>query len=187
LQEENEEIWKDVAGYVGLYKVSNLGRVKRLARIGVDCIGRPFKRHEMILKPNMIKGGYYQQKLTLNTKEINLLLHRIVCEAFHGPAPVGKDYVNHILPDKSNNRSDNLEWCSSQENMNHAVLNGLKPRGSATNVNKLSEEQVVEICRVFDSGEATKSELSRMYGVGHSTISYIIRGKSWNWLTKRKS
>lgn len=186
MQEENEEIWKDVVGYVGLYKVSNLGRVKRLARSAVDCLGRPYQLHEMMLKPNRIKGDYFQLKLTLNKVETSILLHRIVCEAFHGSAPTGKNYVNHILPDKSNNRADNLEWCSFQENVDHAVVHGLRCQGSDSHKAKLVESQVIEICEIYDSGKATKAELSRMYRVNHGTIRYIVSGKSWNWLTKRK-
>jgi hypothetical protein len=187
LQAENEqEVWKDVVGYTGLYKVSNLGRVKRLSRTAVDCIGRPYKLHEMVLKPNKINGGYYQLKLTLNQIETSILLHRIVCEAFNGPALANKPFVNHKDTNKANNHKDNLEWCSFEENMAHAVLHGLRTRGVKNPHNILTEDQVFEVCRLYDSGGATKAEIARTYGVGHSTIRHLLSGKSWNWLTNRK-
>jgi hypothetical protein len=187
LQAENEqEIWKDVVGYTGLYKVSNLGRVKRLSRTAVDCVGRTYKLHEMMLKPNKIKGGYYQLKLTLDSAEKSILLHRIVCEAFHGSSPVGKPYVNHKIGDKSNNRADNLEWCSFQENIDHAEFHGLRTRGVKTHTAKLTEDQVLEICRLYDSGESNMSELTLLYSVSRRNIRCMVDGDSWNWLTHRK-
>ncbi len=59
-----KEIWKDVINYEGLYKVSNLGRVKRLPRTRMRANGRALNLKEKVLKPNRIKGGYYQLKLT---------------------------------------------------------------------------------------------------------------------------
>lgn len=187
MQEENEEeIWKDVVGYTGLYKVSNLGRVKRLQRVGIDKLGRKCVYKEMMLKPNPIKGGYYQLKLTSNKEESSILLHRIVCEAFHGSAPKGKPFVNHKLPDKTNNSSDNIEWCSFKENMDHAVLHGLRCRGTDSHHAKLTEDQVLEICRMFDVDGISKSDLARKYNTCHSNIRSILSGGSWNWLTNRK-
>lgn len=186
MQEENEEIWKDVVGYIGLYKVSNLGRVKRLTRSAVDVLGRPYTLHEMILKPNEIKGGYYQLKLTKDRKETSILLHRIVCETFHGPAPAGKEFVNHILPDKSNNREDNVEWCSFQENIDHAVIHGLRCRGESSHKAKLTEAKVLEICRLKDSNELSAKEISIKFSTPLRTVHNILAGDSWNWLTHRK-
>ena len=187
MQAENEvEVWKDVVGYVGLYKVSNLGKVKRLSRSSVDCLGRPYTLKEAILKPNKIKGNYYQLKLTNNYIETSILLHRLVCEAFHGPAPAGKNFVNHKIGDKSNNRADNLEWCSFQENVDHAVLNGLRCRGSSSHKHKLVEEQILEICRLRDTEGLSRYELAAKFNISHRNICNILSGDSWNWLTNRK-
>ena len=187
MQAENEEeMWKDVVGYVGLYKVSNLGRVKRLDKNIVDKLGRKCHYKEMVLKPNKIKGGYYQLKLTKNSVEINILLHRIVCRAFHGPAPKGRNFVNHKIGDKSNNREDNLEWCSFQENVDHAALHGLRTRGVKTHTAKLTEYQVFEICQLWDMRSLSRYELADKFNISHSNICSILSGDSWNWLTNRK-
>lgn len=188
MQEENvEEVWRDVVGYVGLYKVSSLGRVKSLPRSFIRKGGKPMKLKERILKPNPIKGGYYQFKFTVLGVEKNLLLHRIVCEAFNGPAPADKPHVNHIDTNKDNNSYLNLEWVSFQENMSHAALHGLRPRGSGNHMHKIEEAEVLEICDLIDKGEMSNNDIADKYGVNHRTISSIKYGKSWNWLTKRRT
>lgn len=48
------------------------------------------------------------------------LAHRLICEAFHGPAPEGKPYVDHIDRCKTNNTPSNLRWVSHKENVHNA-------------------------------------------------------------------
>lgn len=48
----------------------------------------------------------------------NMKMHRLVCEAFHGPAPEGKPYVIHIDEDAHNNKPENLRWGTQKENLN---------------------------------------------------------------------
>lgn len=48
----------------------------------------------------------------------NYKIHRLVCEAFHGPAPEGKPYVLHADEDATNNRLENISWGSQKENLN---------------------------------------------------------------------
>lgn len=45
-------------------------------------------------------------------------VHRLVCEAFHGPAPKGMEIVIHIDEDATNNKADNLKWGTQKENLN---------------------------------------------------------------------
>lgn len=45
-------------------------------------------------------------------------VHRLVCEAFHGPAPEGKPYVLHRDEDCANNKPRNLKWGTQKENLN---------------------------------------------------------------------
>lgn len=48
----------------------------------------------------------------------NYKVHRLICEAFHGPAPEGKNVVIHIDENALNNRPENLRWGTQKENMN---------------------------------------------------------------------
>lgn len=110
------EIWKDIPNYEGLYMVSNLGRVKSL----------PKNNHkEIILKNKITKDGYYETALSKNNKQKWIRTHRLVAQAFI-PNPDNKPQVNHIDGNKLNNNVDNLEWCTNQENINHAIRTGLE-------------------------------------------------------------
>lgn len=59
-----EEIWRDILGYEGLYKVSNLGRIKRLPRVVIRLDGRRRTFCESISKGHLHSNGYYVTNLT---------------------------------------------------------------------------------------------------------------------------
>ena len=48
----------------------------------------------------------------------NYKIHRLICEAFHGPAPKGKPIVLHLNEDALDNRPENLRWGTQKENLN---------------------------------------------------------------------
>ena len=109
-----KEIWKDVVGYEGLYKVSNKGNVYSVARkdtIGRKCGGR-------MLKPLSHKVGYLQVQLHKNGKMKNKYIHRLVAEAFI-PNPESFLEINHLDEVKDNNELSNLEWCTREHNNNY--------------------------------------------------------------------
>lgn len=118
------EIWKDVVGYEGLYEVSNLGGVRsagRLARGRSDSM-RLLKPR--VLKPNIGTTGYYFVNLCKHGRQRSTRVHRLVAEAFIAN-PGGLPFVNHKDGVKTNNRMDNLEWCTCQYNTLHAHRIGL--------------------------------------------------------------
>ena len=111
----NEE-WRDIKGYEGLYRVSNLGRIKSLERIDA----RGCKRKQKILKPQMLNNGYYQVLLSKNSIRKFYFVHRLVYEAFNGPIPEGLQ-VNHINEIKADNRLSNLNLMTAKENLNWGI------------------------------------------------------------------
>lgn len=109
------EVFLDIKGYEGLYQVSNYGRVRSL----VDCNAQT---RELILKARMNRCGYLAITLHKNAKMKTYSIHRLVAEAFI-PNPDGLPCVNHIDEDKTNNRADNLEWCTAKYNCNYGTRN----------------------------------------------------------------
>ena len=110
-----KEIWKDVVGYEGYYKVSNYGNVKRVGSFrGVNKA----YLNGYYLKPLDNGKGYYRIKLTINNKSRRVMLHRIIAEAFI-PNPNKYKVVNHKDLDKKNNDISNLEWCTQSYNCKH--------------------------------------------------------------------
>lgn len=123
-----EEIWKDIVGYEGLYQVSNLGRIKSLEREFYikNQYGGISKRKtkEIIKKQFLTQYGYKSIGLNKGGKETKFQVHRLVAETFI-PNPEDKPCVNHINCDKTNNKVENLEWCTYSENEKHAYENNL--------------------------------------------------------------
>ena len=111
-----QEIWKDIEGYEGLYQVSNFGRVKSLEKI--DFSGH--KRKCKILKLALNRYGYVYLILSKNGNKKAYTVHRLVAETFI-PNPNKLPFVNHKDENKSNNRVDNLEWCTHEYNINYGT------------------------------------------------------------------
>lgn len=110
------EIWKAVKDHEGKYEVSSLGRVKRLARVIEDSLGRKRPIQSKILVPFMLNSGYQAVKLG----DKHYLIHRLVAGAFI-PNPDGKPQVNHKDENKLNNHADNLEWMTKKENEHYGT------------------------------------------------------------------
>lgn len=110
---KNNEIWKDIKGYEGRYQVSNRGNVKSLNYNHTGKI-----KNLKFRKPNTY-NQYMTIELCKNNKKEVFFIHRLVAEAFI-PNPRKMPVVNHIDGNKTNNKSDNLEWCSYSSNVRHA-------------------------------------------------------------------
>lgn len=108
------EIWKDIPGYEGLYQVSDQGRVKSLKRMYHDPVRNVYRTcHEKILVPHRGNHGYYSVSLAIKSTRKNLRIHRLVMFAFHGTSGLVVDHINEI---KTDNRLQNLRYCTHKEN-----------------------------------------------------------------------
>lgn len=110
------ELWKDIAGWQGIYQVSSHGRVKSMAR-RIPWFGnrtRLFPEHIMHL--HLQANGYLQLHLKRGRgTRVKRYVHRLVAQAFI-ENPEEKPVVNHIDQNRENNNVINLEWTTSLEN-----------------------------------------------------------------------
>ena len=100
------EKWLPVPDYEGKYWISNLGRLKN---------------NKQIMKPMVATNGYLIACLWKNNKQKKFVIHRLVANVFIDN-PNNYKEVNHLDEDKTNNRVDNLEWCSHKYNMNYGKV-----------------------------------------------------------------
>lgn len=175
------EIWKDINGYVGLYQISNFGNVKSLSRY------RIWRNEFKLLKEKTLKAalngrGYLMVILSKNKKRENLIIHRLVAEAFI-PNTNNLPQVNHRNGIKTDNRVENLEWCTSKENNIHARKIKLNNCYGENCVNsKLLEKQILEIREKYLTEKISQRKLGDKYNVTHKTIFDIVSRKTWKHL-----
>ena len=161
-----KEVWKPIKGFEGFYEVSSLGRVRSCPR----TISNPAlpagtqRRKGQILRPNKTYRGYYIVHLSRQGSHAQPSIHRLVAEAFL-PNPKHLPQVNHKNGVPTDNRAENLEWCSAHYNMHHACYvlgHNVRP------------VYAVEIDTIFPSVR----EAARRFGVNHSCIIRAIRRRA---------
>lgn len=166
----DEQVWKDIIGYEGLYQISNFGNVINV-------------KTKKPLKGKKDKKGYLCVVLYSNGKRKEHKRHRLVALNFI-PNPFNKPEVNHKDGDKANNYVDNLEWATTKENINHAVQHNLinDRKGESHNLSKLKNADVLEIANLLKEGYKPVT-VAKMFMVDRTTVSNIKHGKTWSHLT----
>lgn len=160
-----KEEWRDIIGYEGLYKISNLGNVYSY-------------KYNRCLKPS--GDDYLHVSLSKNKKVRPHNIHRLVAQAFI-PNPENKPQVNHIDGNKCNNKVGNLEWVTATENTIHAYNN----LGKVANVTMAHDSNKVR-CEVIEKETGnimvfnSISEAEKHYNVGRHTFSRAISKQRGN-------
>lgn len=169
---ENEE-WRDIAGFEGVYQVSNLGRVKRIK-------AERRTRGGYILKNIRQKIGYSSVNLSRSGKSAMYYIHRLVAEAFM-PNPENKPEIDHIDGSRDNNKVDNLRWCTRKENQNFPIAkkrHGIATTKTLTGRNGISSNSAKAIICI-ETGVLYWGalEANRVTGISHGCISAVVRGE----------
>lgn len=126
-----KETWLPVVGFEGIYEVSDLGKVKSLARV-VSASNREVNYTEKILRTETLKRGYQRVCLCDHTKRVKKLVHVLVAEAFIGPRPIDME-VCHNNGDGSDNSLSNIRWdtrtSNTRDRIRHGTHNWLESKG----------------------------------------------------------
>lgn len=159
-----KEMWKPIKGYEGLYKVSNLGNIYSVYS----------KRNKSLCKS---KRGYFRVQLWKDNVGTHHFVHRLVATAFVDN-PLGKPQINHIDEDKTNNKADNLEWCTQHENHNCGTINQRISKSLTNNPKKSKPcallDDIGNVEKVFPS----VYEASRQTGINVSSIRDVLHGRN---------
>jgi len=159
-----QEIWKDVIGYEGLYKISSFGRVKSFAR----------NPYGIVLSQSTTKKGYSRCDLSRDKVKVAFPVHRLVAIAFIDN-PENLPQVNHIDGDKKNNLVSNLEWNTCQQNIKAAYDTGLKANDAEKHPRSIfSNEQVIEMRKMFSESKSIR-QISNLYNSRYDTVWRIIK------------
>jgi hypothetical protein len=178
-----EEVWVNVNGYEGIYQISNLGRVKCLDRFVTTKNGVKKYLKEKIMRVRKCEKGYFKIGLRKNDiKQKQFFVHRLVAIAFIQNIN-NKKIINHINGIKTDNRLENLEWCTYSENQIHAYRNGLNYsnplRGDKHQNSKLNYKQVIEIRKLIEKKVKLK-EIAFKYNISIASVSLIKNKKTWD-------
>lgn len=171
---------KEIEGYEGLYAVTEDGKVLSLERI--DPLGRHKKA--FYLKQDFKVSRYCHVRLCKNTVIKNYDVHRLVAQAYI-PNPDNYPQINHKNGIKKDNRVENLEWCTSQQNIIHAWETSLNRhrKGIESATHKLNESQVIEIRKIYEHKKSIKwqqmLDTASKFGVTGSCIYSIVHRKTW--------
>lgn len=173
------EVWKVIPDWPK-YEASSLGRIRR-------------SETRLVLRLNKNPKGYQIIGLSNNGKRSTVTVAKAVASAFIGPRPDGLQ-INHIDGVKTNNRPENLEYCTATENNRHAFRLGLnrggkyhgththperRPFGERQGLSVLTEAQVVEIRQKYQPGKVGYKTLAVEYGVDKQTVCHVIRRRTW--------
>lgn len=165
------ETWKTIPKAPN-YAVSDLGRVKRIARGKRTHIGFMPR----IWGKNGDPTSYQNVTLLVDKKHCAFTVHRLVMEVFRGPSDL---QVNHINGLKTDNRLENLEYVTASQNQQHSIHTIKTFQMGITHHNaKLCDDDVREMFKLKASGETPKL-IAKRFGVSPENVRYILKRATW--------
>jgi hypothetical protein len=176
------ERWLPIAGYEGLYEVSDHGRVRSLDRKLPYADGRVCIWKGRILRQSFSAGVYPKVALSKNCRQATRTVHRLVLETFVGPCPDGMEGC-HNDGDPTNNHLSNLRWDTPLSNSDDKIRHGTTAKGSQSGPAVLTEESVLSIRARYrrdpNNGRSNSLSLANEFGVTRATIVTVVARRTW--------
>lgn len=180
----DNEVWKDIKDYEGLYQVSNMGNVRSMDRTTIGKHGKIMYFKGKNISPTDNGFGYYIVNLRKNGICKVFLVHRLVAMTFIKNNNPLLNIVNHKDENKTNNNVENLEWCTQKYNANY--MNALKNKADTYKENqskglhkKNRVRKTVIITNISTGEELEFDNLSmagKFIGVSRAATSKTING-----------
>ena len=156
-----KEIWKDIIGYEGLYRISDQGRIFSV-------------KSGKIRETFVSNSGYKMIHLYKNGTDRHFTVHRLVADNFI-PNPFDFKEINHINEDKSNNRHDNLEWCTQKYNENYGTNTRRVKESYIANCNNRPID-VYDMNGVFLKTFDCSNDVCRELNIGRRALYSVCQG-----------
>lgn len=132
------------------------------------------------LKPSEnTNGNYLFVNLYREKKKYIRRVHRLILETFVGPRPENMQCC-HEDGIKLNVALSNLRWDTKSSNEKDKIVHGTSNRGAGNGRARLTEEEVIEIKRLLESGEISQIELTKLFNTTDTAISNINVGRTWS-------
>lgn len=182
----NQNDWKDIPEYEGYYEINRNSEIRSKERVVESLIVktgtvRKIKRSSKPIKKRLDHKGYWIVILSKNSKPKTLKVHRLLMITFVGKSDL---VVNHKNGVRTDNRLENLEYCTHRENILHGrkYLGHNSVRGELCGASKLNEIKVLAIVTLNKSG-FNFSQISKLYNVNRQSIANVCQGKTWGHIT----
>ena len=170
--------WRPIPSAPG-YSASSNGEIRRDAP--VVAYGKVQRIPDgRALTPRLVnkRSGHWGVTLSCGGKALHRLVHRLVTEAFHGPAPDGLPFACHIDGNPNNNRPKNLRWGNGTTNAADRTRHGRTLRGEGVGNSKLTSGDVEKIRAARANGRSQR-QVAQEFGVSQSLVSLIHSRKVW--------
>lgn len=131
-----------------------------------------------VLNQQVCRKGYHRVVVQSGrSQRKHMGVHRLVAKAYL-PNPTNLPEVNHLDGDKSNNHVANLEWCTTKQNIRHAIDMGLRKNsnrfGFEAQNNRYSREEIMRVHDMLDA-EMKQMDISKLTGISQPVVSQIKR------------